>query len=198
MSLSVPLSSAKAYDPIKEGAHLARCVNIIELGTTSYTWQGKEVSSNKVRIVFELPEEKIIKEDKTETCALLSVEFSISMGPKANLRHFVENWIGASLFQNEANGFELTDLLDMTAIITVKHTKKGDKTYVDIVSAAPLLKSMKCPEALHELKKLSYDNWNQAFFDTLPEFIRKKMEATPEYEQMLNRGKFVEGQIPFK
>ncbi len=197
MSLEVPLKSDKAFEPVKAGTHLARCVNIIEIGTTSYLWKGAEVSSNKVRLVFELPEEKFENEDGTANAPLISVEYSLSMGSKAKLRGFIERWIGASLLQGEAVSFDLKHLLGQPCIITVAHKTKGEKTYADIVSAAPLMKGMKCPEALHTIKELTYKNWDEAFFLSLPEWLRTKMQSTPEYQNRVIKQEYEANGIPF-
>ena len=42
---------------------------------------------------------------------------------------------------------------------------------------------MECPAQINSSVILDYDeNWSKEKFEKLPEFIRKKMESTPEYK----------------
>jgi hypothetical protein len=49
------------------------------------------------------------------------------------------------------------------------------------------MKGMKAKETSNPIKKLTYDEWNQEYFETLPDFIKDKMKATQEYKDKFDK-----------
>ena len=50
-------SSQSSFTPVPPGMHLARCFRIVDLGTQTTVWQGKEKHLPKVLIQFEIHSE---------------------------------------------------------------------------------------------------------------------------------------------
>lgn len=164
-----------------EGVHIARVVNIIYLGTI----KGSFGDAFKVRISFELPNEThVFKEGEKALPFMVSKETTLSMGKKSNLRPLVEGVIGTSLDDEEAYAFDIDQLLNMTCQLHIVHEESENGKYVQIKSASPLLKGVTCPPPVNSLQILSYEKWDQAYFDALPQYLREKMEKTPEYNDM--------------
>jgi hypothetical protein len=78
------------------GTHVARCYQIIHIGTIVDTYQGEERLVNKVRIVFELPLETA-DFGKGQQPFSIGRDFTLSMHEKSGLRAFVQGWLGKAM-----------------------------------------------------------------------------------------------------
>jgi hypothetical protein len=184
MALTAP--KGKSFDPVPAGSHIARLYQIIHIGTIATEWQGKKSQTDKVRLTFELcNERKAFKEGDEPKPYSISREFSFYMSRKANLRQFVEGMIGTALDEEEAGIFNFEDLLGTECLLNVIHTesKTNGNTYADIKSASPLPKGMKAPEIFNEPKLIDVNEATSEEIDALPEFIKDKMKSSEEYDK---------------
>jgi len=172
-----------SYTLAPAGTHIARLYEIIHIGTIADTYQGQPTESNKIRLTFELPEEKkVFKENQEAKPIVISQEYTFSMGAKANLRKLVEGIIGTSLKDEEAYGFDIESLISQSCLLTIKHrVSSSGNSYSVIASASPLMKNQIAPKAINDVKILSYSNWNQELFEGLPEFLKDKIKSSQEY-----------------
>lgn len=169
-----------------EGTHVATCVGLIQIGTIEREFKGEKKWVDKLRFTFELPEElHVFKEEDGEKPLVVSAEYSNSMGGKSKLRPIVEGILGVALHDAEAYSYDMEDLLGRSCLISITHqvSKKGNK-YVVIKSTSPLLKNMPVPKQLNPTKLLTYEKWNQNYFDSLPDFIKDVMKTSKEYNIM--------------
>lgn len=177
-------------EPIPAGNHVARCFQMIELGTVKEFVMGKEVTAKKVRIGWELPEEtRVFREEKGEQPLVISKEYTLSMNEKANLRKDLKSWRGKDFTEEEASCFDITKLIGATCMLNIIHkpsSKDPSRVYEQIAGITPLPKSMKAPAAVNPVFILSYDEFNQEKFDSLPDFIKTKMQGSLEYAAMKN------------
>lgn len=177
------------YALIPAGNHLARCYGMVEIGTIKEEtgiYAGKE--QHKVRITWETPHE-CHDFGKGLQPFSISKEFTLSMNEKATLRKMLESWRGKSFTEDEAKRFDITKLLGVACMINVIHkTSSKGSTYADISSIATLPKGLECPELINERFELSFDNWNQIKFDSLPDFVKDKIKSSKEYKAMTMPG----------
>jgi len=175
------------FEQLAEGSYPARLYSIVELGTETFEWQGEEKKAKKIRITFEMPEEtKEFAEGEGEKPYIVSKDFTFSMHPKSNLRPFIEAWIGKFKADNDAYEFDIDDLIGRDGLVSVVHNiSKDGRAWLDLSAIVPLPKGMKCAEAFNTPFTLYYQTWDQAAFDTLPEWIQEKMKETPEYKEMM-------------
>ncbi len=195
----MPLYAPKketSYEPVPAGTHLATCYQVIHIGTVEGSWQGKPTQRDIVRVTFELPDEtRVFKEEDGAKPMVISREFTLSMSPKGNLKPFVGGMYGVAFKEEEA--FDLFEMVGKSCILTVVHANVDDKTYANISSASPLMKGMKKPEQVNPSVTFDINDFNQEVFNELPEFLRKKIEATPEYQNRLNKVAEQNDGIPF-
>jgi len=105
---------------------------------------------------------------------------------KATLRQHLETWRGKKFTDLEAKSFDITKLLNVPCTINVVHKEsKTGKVYAEIGSISPLMKGTLCPEQINPTQVLSYDNFDNTLFESLPEFLRKKIESSTEYKHMI-------------
>ena len=178
------------------GNHLARLIEILYIGTEKSEQYGNE--SYKVRVKWELPNEKaVFKEGDQPKPFVVGKKMTLSMNSKSTLRPFVEGMLGVSLKDEEAFAFDVDDLLGKDCMVYVTIDEKGENTYVNVNNATPVPKGMVCPPPFNPLNILSYEKWNEDFFQKLPEFLRKEISATPEYRKMKGEPNVDVNDVPF-
>lgn len=166
-----------------EGTHIARVTKLIELGTQESEWMGEKKRLYKIWLDFELLEEThSFKEGEEAKPFVVGSKYTFSMGSKANLRKIVEGIIGKTLLDHEAEGFDIEQILNEPCLINVKRTVKGDKTYTNIETTAPLMKGMVAKEAYNPIQKLTFEQWSKDLFESLPNFLKEQITTSPEYD----------------
>ena len=102
MSLTLTQSSGGDFTPHPEGIFPAVCVDVIDLGPVTSTWEGQTKTANKLRIVFET--EEVGNDHKRMT---VSKSFTASLHPKAKLTEFLGKWRGKPVADGESIRFLL-------------------------------------------------------------------------------------------
>lgn len=189
MGIKAPFKGGDSdFEPTPAGNHIARLYAVVHIGVLDDTWQGQEKQIDKVRLTFELPNEtKVFKEGDEPKPQVISEIYTLSMGKKSNLRPIVEGIVGTALLDHEAEYFDVTELVGMACMLNVVHVKKGDKTYANIHSTAPLPKGVEAPPAFNKPMVLDYEeNWSEEKFTSLPEWIQEKMKSSHNYREKFN------------
>lgn len=172
---------------IPAGNHVARCYEMVQIGTVveqSGIYAGKE--SHKVRLTWETPLEC---EDFGKGIQPFSIskEFTLSMNEKATLRKMLESWRGKAFTEEEAKRFDVTKLLGKPCMLNVIHkTTNAGKTYADIASIGTLPKGLECPDQINKSRVLSFDEWSEEIFGSLPEYLQTKIKSSKEYAKLFN------------
>lgn len=170
--------------------YIARCYKMVQIGTVVENFKGENKTMQKVRIGWELPTEmKVFKEEKGPQPLVIEKEYTLSMAEKANLRAMLTSWRGLGFTEEEAKEFDITKLIGAPCMLNIIHKpSKADPTklYEEISSITKLVKGTVCPKAINPPFILSYDQWDEAKFETLPDFIKDKMKTSDEYKQMRN------------
>lgn len=170
---------------IPAGNYIARCYQMIEIGTVNEIILGESKTLKKVRIGWELPTElKVFKEENGEQPYVISKEYTLSMHEKSSLRADLKSWRGKDFSEAEAKSFDITNLLGKPCMINIIHKPgKADpsKTYQAIAGITGMPKGMTPPDAINPLFVLSYDKFDQQAFESLPDFIKDKMKGSLEY-----------------
>jgi hypothetical protein len=161
------------------GSHAARCISVIDLGTQETPYG----DAHKVRITWELPEEKaVFKEENGEQPFVLSKDYTLSLYEKANLRHDLESWRGRAFTEQELKGFDISKLLGATCMLSVVHktTDKG-KTFANISAVSALPKGMQCPPMINSAVEYSISDGENDTYRAFPEWLRKKIASAHEW-----------------
>lgn len=169
------------------GTHVARCYQIIHIGTIADSFQGEPRMVNKVRIAFELPDcLATFSNDKGEQPYSIGQDFTVSMHEKSALRKFVQTWLGKTMSDREANDFDISSLLGRDCMLTVMHKASNNgKVYANIQGVSSLMKGLVCPEPINEPFLLDYDQPDfDARLETLPEWLRAKVMSSLEYNNL--------------
>lgn len=181
-------NNSGAGQTVPAGTHVARCYQIIHIGTIPDTYQGEPRIVDKVRLVFELPLETA-DFGKGEQPFSIGRDFTLSMHEKSGLRAFVQNWLGEALTDSDAAKFNVATLLGKECMLNVMHrTANTGRTYADIKGASPLVKGMTCPPLVNSAFLLDYDSEDfDLRFKMLPEWLQNKVSSSKEFSDRLDR-----------
>lgn len=181
-------NTSQPRELIPTGMYQARCVKMIEIGTCTENVMGETKQLQKVNFSWELPTmTKVFDKNIGAEPLLLSKEFTISMGTKANLRKALESWRGKPFTDEEAKSFDITKLLGQPCLLNITHkpsSKDPSNIFEDINAITPPMKGMEILPQVNPSTELSYDKWDEKLFEALPGFLKTKMKATPEYQAM--------------
>jgi len=181
-------TTATQRELIPAGNYLARCYQMIEIGTVREIILGEEKVSKKVRIGWELPTEKrVFNEEKGEQPFVISKEFTLSMHEKSSLRGMLKSWRGKDFTEDEAKAFDITNLIGKPCMINIIHKpskKDPSRHYEEISGITPVPKGIEVPEQINQTFCLSYDGFDQDIFESLPDLIKDKMKGSVEYAAM--------------
>jgi hypothetical protein len=194
MSITATNEGGGNFQPLEAGTYPARCISMIHIGTVTEQIMGKDKTLNKVWISWEIPTElKEFKQGEGEKPYVINEEFNLSMNEKATLRKFLESWRGKQFTDDEAKSFDVTKLLGVPCMVSIVHkTSAAGKTFAKISNVSPVMKGFTVPAQINPSTELNYDNFDGHLFESLPEFIRKKIESSIEYKKMMNNNESFE------
>jgi len=174
---------------IPAGNYIATCYSMICLGTAEEEIQGKKVMQNKVKIGFELPTEmKVFNPEKGEQPLTISIDYTLSMNEKSNLRKQLESWRGKNFTEEEAKKFDITKLLGICGMINVIHkTSKSGNVYSLISNISGIPKGMQKPTQINPTFEFNFDDkFDNEVLETMPEFIKNRIKISDEYKKLNN------------
>jgi len=192
--------SSTPREPIPAGAYAARCYSIVDLGTREETIQGNTKVIRKVRVTFELPtERRLFSEEKGEQPCVISKEFNLVLSEKSTLRAFLRSWRGKDFTEAEAKAFDVAKLIGAPCLLNIIHVAgkaNPSRMYDEISSVSPLPKGMTCPAQENPSFEFSLDEYDQAAFDSLPNFLKEKVSGSFEFRELLAQGVASMGAAP--
>lgn len=155
---AVAKDTGGSFEPHPEGQYAVVCVDVVNLGVRVEQFQGGEPrEAHKAALVFVSGE----RQDNRDL-VIVTLEMTLSMHEKANMRQFLESWRGRSYTPEQAEaGVPLHKLQGQVALASIEHvvTRRG-RRFAKIRSIAPLPKSMEPPDA-----KLLEEYTRPDFFD---------------------------------
>jgi hypothetical protein len=177
------------FTPVPPGMHLARCYRVVDLGTQKIEWQGQIKHLKKIKVQFEVHGEdeqgNALVTNKGEPMSI-SKNYTLSLSEKANLRKDLQGWRGRDFTPDELRGFELKNILDKWAMLSVaKSMGNNGKEYTNIMSVNPVpaaIKKTGLPEGYNTPALFEIDDPNMELFDTFSDGLKSKIELSPEWK----------------
>ncbi len=176
---------------VPEGNHVARCIQMIHTGTISVSYADGDKQQDKVRIGWELPNEKaIFDKEKGEQPFVISKNYTLSMfkdGSRSSaLVKDLQSWRGRSFTEEELKEFDIVKVLGAPCLLNIVHetSKKGEK-FAKVESIATLPKGMECPPQVNPTVLYSVLEHDQEVFDTLPKFLQEVIMGSKEWKEWL-------------
>lgn len=178
MAIMVNDSGGGDFTPVPAGTHFAVCDMVVDLGRQEVKSQlyGDSVKP-QVYIRWQIPSERVeweVDGEKREGPAVIGKTYTASLGEKANLRKDLQAWRGKTFTPDELKGFDVSKLLGVGAMISVTHTEKNGRTYANVASIGGIPRGTTPPQVEGETRL--YDADNTASYDSLPKWLREKID----------------------
>jgi hypothetical protein len=187
-------SGGAAFTPCPEGTHLARFVQLIDLGTVTTEYEGERKAARKVLVGIEVLSDEHRRDDGQPY--IQRKRYTQSLHPKSALRKDLVGVRGRDFTPEELKGFDLAAILGKLCLISVVHTTKENKTFANIASLMKPPKGMAAPEGTCneplQLWDMNEPDW--AVFAALPPRLVEQIESSPEYQTLTPPA----GRIPLK
>lgn len=186
------VESKSSFELAPAGNHLARCYQIIDMGTQKSDFQGTISYKREVRIVWELfaqdDEGPIMMKDGRPFS--ISKDYTLSWSDKSNLRKDLQAWRGRPFNEDELKRFDLNNILGHFCMLNIiQYQKMNGKDGVKIAGISAVPSAMKSSLPAPVNKNVTFNLFTPDFevFDTLPDWLKEKIQSTPEWAK-LNRG----------
>ena len=166
------------FEQAPTGAHIARCIGLIDIGTHHGEYEGQPNVRHQVIIKWELPSELIKEGEFAGKPFTVSEFYTLSLGEKANLRKALTAWRGKEFTEDELKGFDLKNVLNKPCMLQVGRNKK-DKAKVQAVMSLP--KGMECPAQVNPGVYFSLSEFDQEVYDGLSDGYKRLIGESDEW-----------------
>jgi hypothetical protein len=114
------------------GLHQAVCVDVLDLGKITSTYNGQAKERHVVQMIWQL------RDDETRQRFLAGKWFTLSLNERASLRKDLESWFAKAITrEQELNGIDLEKLIGVACTLNIMHATKGDRTYANVTAVLP-------------------------------------------------------------
>jgi hypothetical protein len=172
---------------VPAGSYPARCIKIIHFGHVPDNYMGEKRIVDKVRFTWELPTEtRVFDEDLGEQPILISKDYTVSLGDKANLRHDLEAWRGKAFTLAELAGFDITNVIGALCMLNIIHrtSKKTDNDYAIVAGISPMPKGIKCPEQVNPYFIWDYEeHFDEKILENMHQWFQDIIKSSEEYKE---------------
>ena len=182
--------ATKTYEPMPAGNYPAICCMMVDLGSVPKAEkyrksEGGEQLWHAVYIRWEFPDEtKVFSEERGPEPYTINKTYTLSLGFKTDLRKHLEAWRGKAFTDQEAENFDITKLIGKPCLINVYHEEKDGSVSAKIASISPIPKGMTAPKPFNKPVLLSFDEWDESVYMSLPEWMRERIAESEEYKAM--------------
>ena len=171
--------SKKKAPPMEPGAYLAVCVGVVDLGE-QFSEKFKSYS-NKLKIIWDIPDETL-EVDGEQKPRQLSKDFTFSTSKKSSLRAFLQAWNSRTYTDEEFGELDIFDQIGKGCQLQVALNETGEYSNIDTLMALP--KGVQAPHTDTKRIKWDMDHWDDAVFESLPEWIQDKIKRSTQYQKI--------------
>lgn len=184
------------FKRVPAGVHIGRCYSLIDLGTQLTSGQYGEKMQHKIRIGWELFGEDdegnplTYEVDGKEMPMVISKNYTMSLGDKANLRKDLSAWRGKDFSDEEAKAFDISKLVGAYCMVNVATSETNGKTYSNVVGLTPIpaaLKNSK-PAGVHDVVMFDLDKPDMKVFDKFHQHLQDTIKKSPEWARIERGG----------
>ena len=177
MSLTITKPEGGSFELVPAGTHTAVCIKMIDFGPQVSEYNGERKEQPKVRLVWEVPAERVKWEkdgEEFEGPMTIGKTYTASMFEMASLRQHLESWRGKAFSKEEEMGFNLINVLGKPCTLGVQHDEYQGKPYAKITSVSPVMKGVEV-KAENDLFQFDFDAHTEAELDALPDWMKDKV-----------------------
>lgn len=182
MSLSVS-DTGSGFELPPAGVHPVRCFALIDLGTQTSNWQGKETRQAKVQFRFELLGDDRMSDGRPY---LITRRLTASLSEKATLRALLKSWRGRDFTPAELAKFDLKSVVGAYALANIVREDRNGNAYANLASLMPLPKGMPKPDPVNEALVFDLSSPDNATLEKLSPKMQETIIASPEGTAWMN------------
>lgn len=190
MSLIAKNNDGANFKRVPAGNHIARCYSVVDLGTQKTIGQYGEKNQHRIRIAWEVfgedenGEPLTIDVDGKPMPLTINKSYTSSLHEKSSLRKELASWRGRDFTDEELNGFDVSNIIDVYCMLNVTISENNGKTYSNIATVTPLHKSMEKPAPMHENQIFDFDKPDMDVFSKLHEKLQEYIKQSPEWSRL--------------
>jgi hypothetical protein len=193
--MTIPRSGGGDFQDPQAGVYPAVCVQVIDLGTQTNTYEGKTTHKHQLMLRFELHGESLTTDANgymldengaldTSRPFLVGTFLTVSFHEEANLRKHMEAWRGVpytdeQLDEFETQGFDWNKMLGVPCMVTMSPNTKGK---VKLSGITKLQKNIEAPKPVGETFAFVLSAFDRDIWEKLPEGIKGMITKSPEYQ----------------
>ena len=188
MKLPTPTSELK---PLSAGTHIATCFQVIDFGTHTDSYEGRESTRRKVWLGFEVAGETM----SDGRPFVIGKEYTFSVSQMATFRKHLEAWRGAPFKESDFgdDGFNIKNLIGVGCMLSVIHNKKGRAVLGSIMKLPAGTESAEPEKTVYLNLEEDYDH---SVYESLQGWMQEKIAESPEFKA-LGLSSDVEEESPF-
>jgi len=191
MGITAKEGKSGDFKLIPEGMHQAVAYMVFDLGTQfNERWNN---SSRKVLIGWEIPDERIEVEGVSRPM-VVSKRYTLSLHEKAILRNDLESWRSKKFTSDELKGFDISKLLGVNCNLQILHNEQDGKTYTNVQTVTPLMKTQEKIEPENEFVYFSFED-DDEFPDNVPEWIVNVAKKSQEWQDIQGGNQAIENEM---
>jgi hypothetical protein len=181
--MMVSNSGGTTFEQPPTGAHIARCVRFIDIGTQKCEYQGEPTMKHQFVLGWELPNELMENGEFQGKPFMVSKFYTASLHEKAALRKDLAAWRTRDFTEEELQGFDVKNLLGKLCMVSIQQNDKG-KSKVGGVMALP--KGISAPEQINKSVYFTISDFDEDVFNSLSDGYKKLIMQSPEFKRMRN------------
>ena len=164
---------------VGNGSYIAVCVGVIAVGEQLVDRKafGKgEQYEYHVVFVWDIPAQR----DADGKPKQISKEVNVAGGPTATLNKILSAWNRRPYTASECLASDLEDQLGQPCMLTVEVSESG---FANVKSVAAIPDGVTVPDTDTPFIVFDVNQWDDGKFETLPDWVKKKIEKSTQYQK---------------
>ena len=180
------------FKRVPPGAHIGRCIAVIDLGHQIVEWQGEKKSQHKMLIKWEVFGEDeagqplTVTVDGHEMPMTITKKYTVSMSDKSRLYADLTAWRGRPFTPEEIAGFDISKLAGAYCMVNVTQSETNGKTYSNVSNLTPLPAALRQnkPAGVHDIVLFDIDEPDMKVFESFHDKLKEQIEAAAEWKKL--------------
>lgn len=191
MAFIIENTGSGNYEACPAGMHLARCYQVIDLGTQKEEYQGEVKFLRKIRIDWEIhgtdDDGNSIKMKDGRPFSVKK-EYTRTWADTGNLKKDLQSWRNKPFTPEEQNKFEIDNIVNAWCMLNVtQSTSKKGKIYSKIIGVSPVpsvIKQAGFPPAVNQNVIFDFNDPKMDMFNKINKYVQQTIKESPQWERL--------------
>lgn len=183
MSMIAKDNGGISIPPLANGVYIAICSGLIDLGIQVSEQFGTK--SRKMIVQWNILGETVDVNGE-QLPRIMHKQYGFSLGSKSNLRKDLEAWRGRAFTEEELNGFDLKNILNVPCQMQIITKERAGKSDVNNISGIMSLPKGNNVDKLNDADLVYFDiedvsTYKQ--FERIPKWVQEVIKQAENYEE---------------